>query len=568
MKEDHYLIRPGQKSGLLLTHSLRIVSLCLIVLLIITLYCYRVLLNSTLTIVDNDQPIMWLAAQDFSKFIFYEPRFYGQSYNTMIEGLLAAPLLWAGIPVPTAVPIVTTILAIGSFLALSAIALRKRMYKVALLIIFFPIFLPLEYLIISFMPRGFIPGIFFASLSCFCLLSVKGKKGLFLWSTLAVFSVTVNANAMIFVLPVSLYALLIHYREMSFYVVAVSGLIAGGIYQMLSSIFYHINPVYIIHPSWPFAFSFDRLWDNLSQLDRYFKWITPLFNVGGVFLLVCFFLLILILIRQKKMKSAVAIISGFVFIMLSLGIAKVYDADDSVYFSYERFYLGVPHIIAFGLILICLEERKEYFPSKDRVIINPAPNHLFAVCHNHADRVFWIVLVFILFIFIYRQLTLTGKIETVMANKGRVMDRARVSDIIDICEKIAEISARKKVELVAFPEQDSLLNFSMAALYHCEIDTVSPYDRRLWRLVEESNITRDRFLIYDTSYDSLKISGNFQGKITVLQKEPVSIVLIEDHQTNALRALHELGFRFINTKRIIAGRRKSNIVRRTVPGSK
>src|ERR1700744_3370283 len=65
--------------------------------------------------IDNDQPIMWLGTEDFSKGIFHEPRFYGQSYNTMLEALLAVPFYKFGIPTYECVPAVTHFLALFPF---------------------------------------------------------------------------------------------------------------------------------------------------------------------------------------------------------------------------------------------------------------------------------------------------------------------------------------------------------------------------------------------------------------------------------------------------------------------
>ena len=42
---------------------------------------------------DSDQTIMWIGAKHYSQGLFYEPRFYGQAYNTMLEALLAVPFV-------------------------------------------------------------------------------------------------------------------------------------------------------------------------------------------------------------------------------------------------------------------------------------------------------------------------------------------------------------------------------------------------------------------------------------------------------------------------------------------
>ena len=66
--------------------------------------------------IDTDQPYMWLGAVDFSQGLFYEPRYYGQSYNTFMEALFAVPLLWFTVPVYVAVPVATHIISAFPFL--------------------------------------------------------------------------------------------------------------------------------------------------------------------------------------------------------------------------------------------------------------------------------------------------------------------------------------------------------------------------------------------------------------------------------------------------------------------
>ncbi len=336
-------------------------------LLIIGIYCYRILAHSTFKVIDNDQPIMWLAAANFADFSFHEPCYYGQNYNTLLEGLLAAPLLWAKIPIPIAVPLVSSLLSIGSFLILAVIALRKKLYGIALVISFIPFFLPLEYWIISFMPRGFVPGIFLASIACYCLIIIKNKKGIFFWAFFSVLSVTVTANAVILIFPLGIYAVLCHYRELPFYITAAGGALFGSIYQIALFLFYRSNPEYLLHRSWSLAFSISKLWDGLCHMDKHYKWVTPIFNQGSIVLIIIFIILIAVLIRRRKYKAAITIIAGFALMLITLGITKFHDADYSVYYSYERFYLAVPHLLLFGLLLLYLDEEKDSPPRSNKL---------------------------------------------------------------------------------------------------------------------------------------------------------------------------------------------------------
>src|SRR4051794_21566383 len=56
---------------------------------------------------DEDQGIEWYAAHETLAGKLHEPCFYGQSYNSNMEGILAAPLVGMGLEYKHAVPLVT-----------------------------------------------------------------------------------------------------------------------------------------------------------------------------------------------------------------------------------------------------------------------------------------------------------------------------------------------------------------------------------------------------------------------------------------------------------------------------
>ena len=74
-------------------------SLLVFVLILLCIYKVFTIVDFNLEYYDSDQFIMWLSARLFSQGEFYGPCFYGQDYNYMIEGFLAAPLLYFGMDV-------------------------------------------------------------------------------------------------------------------------------------------------------------------------------------------------------------------------------------------------------------------------------------------------------------------------------------------------------------------------------------------------------------------------------------------------------------------------------------
>src|SRR5688572_1602138 len=82
---------------------------------------------------SNDEVIVWQMADDYASGDFHEPCFYGQNYNPMLEPLLAAPLIDAGVAVPLAVTIAAVFMSLFPFVLFSAVLYRKGRQVVSLL---------------------------------------------------------------------------------------------------------------------------------------------------------------------------------------------------------------------------------------------------------------------------------------------------------------------------------------------------------------------------------------------------------------------------------------------------
>jgi hypothetical protein len=103
---------------------------------------------------------MWQGVMDYSAGIFHEPRFYGQSYNLMLESLFAVPLYKLGIPIYKALPIITSFFTIFPYLLITFLTFRKKSTTAGLIILSIPLLLLNEYALITCLSRGFVTGIF------------------------------------------------------------------------------------------------------------------------------------------------------------------------------------------------------------------------------------------------------------------------------------------------------------------------------------------------------------------------------------------------------------------------
>ena len=106
----------------------------LTVLLALALCIYRFYFAFYLqaTYVDSDQPFMWAGLNDYAAGHFYEPRFYGQNYNSFFEALAALPLYALGISLPMALAMSTALLSLFPYLLLALVLYKKKRYSAAL----------------------------------------------------------------------------------------------------------------------------------------------------------------------------------------------------------------------------------------------------------------------------------------------------------------------------------------------------------------------------------------------------------------------------------------------------
>lgn len=259
--------------------------------------------------VDEDQGIEWYAARELLRGHLHEPCFFGQSYNSNIEGYLAAPLVAAGMPYLYAVPLVTVLLGLLPFLLMAAVAWRRRQPVVAAISLMLPAVLSTRYGIITGMPRGFVTGDAFAIIPALLFLP-PARKTLFTpmarprrpgtpwwrralaavgrwfvpppvalrrtWPKtryffagfFAVVALMFNPNCAVLLAGVAVYGLLTTWREWRFLLFTTLGLLAAAPYYWLVQKFYfdwHTD--YRLYQAFPEK-RFDWSWAHFYQYLR------------------------------------------------------------------------------------------------------------------------------------------------------------------------------------------------------------------------------------------------------------------------------------------------------------
>jgi|GEM_PF-319473 len=313
-----------------------------ILLILIT----RVLIFFTvnLTAIDSDQPFMWAGLKDYAEGRFYEPRFYGQDYNTFFEALFAVPLVWLSLPVYYALPIATHFISLFPFLFTAFYLFSKGKKENALVVLAVLLCLPVGYDILNSIPRGFVSGLFFTSFFIVTLLDPQNLKFVLVNTIMAVTGYFVNPNSVLVSAPFLLFVFLNNYQNKKYYYASIAGFLSMVPFYFLFNYFYKVHPSYVIL-GLEYNMTPDFFWSILRHLDRHFAHISFFVEENSILLLFVIAVLTYTLYKQNK-KAYYALFGFFGVIFLSFLSAKTEDGVVWPFYSYSRIFLGVPLVIA------------------------------------------------------------------------------------------------------------------------------------------------------------------------------------------------------------------------------
>lgn len=402
---------------------------------------------------DSDQIITWLAAKDISQGSFHTPFYYGQLYNNMLSAWIAAPFIFFGMKVYTAVPWAANFIGFAPFLFPLLYFFRtKNLWGVtATALIYF--LLPIEYHMIAAMARGFSGGIFILTLGYYLFKQTKNYfkfTGLFLMLISFVF----NPNVLLIIFPL----LMLEWPELK-------GLLRkriGFIITVLSVVcvlsfleMYRINhQKEVVHKLWEMDFSFQRLFSGLHQTQEIYAWNLPLAFNGLICIIIALSIAIALFILNKK----AGILWSFLMVLmiLSLGLNKVYDARFNIFYPYTRMYLAVPVF----LILVVGTIRKD-------IVFKWIIPSLLICISGFAFHVF-------------------KKEEVILHAKSTNPGLVQVTNIKRLileCREIAGIAKEKNADVLVFVSKSDKYNYGCAVLEN--MNTIHPgYERRFWQFTK------------------------------------------------------------------------------------
>ena len=436
---------------------------------------------------DSDQTIMWNGLKNYSEGMFHEPRFYGQSYNTFLEAFFAIPLYKLGIPAYQALPIITTIFTLTPYFILALLLYFYKSPLLAIIVLSLSLLLPIEYALITSIPRGFVTGIFVAS---FGFGSLFNSKSTWIFTTTAFISViaySVNSNSVLVTVPCLLVLFFDNYSNKKFFIYSTFGFVVG------IAIHYWVNHFYVGHPNYnlhafTLEYNFSLLVSAFTKLDLFFNDVAPFFWKSGFLVVILFILLAFLLVQIKEKAYALVTLLIPFMIIATLGINKIHDGSNSVFFSYSRMFLAIPLILA--IVVSFFKNVK--FPNWCYIYL------IIPCCY-----------------FIFHLQTADLKIkDNLDFKRNPVVCLIKIDRILLKCKSLSNFCKENKVDLIVISDHFyfDFYNYGCSSCEENFPNTIRPnYERRTWRLLEDSDKVYSTVLVID-------ISRNFASEFDFMEK--------------------------------------------------
>ncbi len=428
--------------------------------------------------IDNDQPIMWLGAKHFSKGLFYEPRFYGQDYNTMMEALFAVPLIKIGLPVYYAVPIATHLIFLTPFLFSSLFLFIMKQKEKALFVLGILMCMPVAYDIMNSIPRGFVTGLFFTSLMVISLVNVKDYRFILINTFLAYVGFLVNQNSVVVTGPVLFYLFLNNYRDRKYYMHSFIGIVLALPVDYLLNHFYKVHLNYVFYPA-NNHYSLSYFTEAITHLDQRFAHVS-LFIEERCFVLLILFMVVGLFLYKSNINLFYSFLVFLLVIFVSFFSSKVSDGIVWPFYSYSRMYLGVPILLVLLMIGSSLDFKK----------------------------IMTIFIPIILIFTIYKEINFTKSLayhrQEKMWGHVHLNTLKEIRKTVRECKEICIKHGVSDFIIINSVWHDDEINYAGPALYDDFPNTLKPsFERRTWRMEEERNRIHEQFIVYvaDENFD-------------------------------------------------------------------
>ncbi len=341
--------RPPESSGGLTRRSVflsfGVLALCLVIMQL------RDLLSYSRWWTDEDQTLLWEAGRDLLHFQLHSPNFWGESYNTVFEGLPGALIHLTGMTLATAEPLGAALMATACWLVLMCAALRRGQVISAALALALPVCLSLFYLVLFDQLRGVLTGDLMGAVAAALAVAVRRpllRLGLVLlvgglalvWDNA---SILVVAPAVAVVVAGDWRALWRSWPKAV--IVAAAGLAPAAALHFFESSWYASRPLWVIYGA-PLTINASVLWSQVTHPENLFAYFSPELLRNGwlaasLVVVLCIAACYASVTRRRPSAAATAL--GFAAATLLIMASE--DSTHSgygIYLSGSRFLLPLP----------------------------------------------------------------------------------------------------------------------------------------------------------------------------------------------------------------------------------
>ena len=429
-------------------------------------------------LVDEDTAIYWYAAREFARFRFREPFFYGQAYNHLGEALVAAPLVAAGVPLWWALPVVSMLICLATWAVLARIAWMRGAPGLALVISGAPILLPAGYAILQ--QRFFGMGLLLVAIGLALLQSVASSSRTILAGLLVGLGVLLVPNAAILA-AVGLAWIWARPGARPGWRWFLLGTTAGILLHGAGRLFYVVHPDWVLHPAPTLAWRWELLTEGLAELPRHMARVTPqVVAHPGVMLGI----VVVVAAWAGWRRRWGAALPSMVLVLASvaaLALEKVHEGTTSVFFAYERMFLGIPPAVA--LVAIAVVD-SDLFP------------------RGRSVRAVALAAVAILVAVGWRWTNLERAVAVEQADRRTPLDLGGVAGAREACRQAESAARAEGTDVIVFLAHRTLA-YSCGALAYDRVTTIYPlYERRTWILRAEAARMRTLFVVPDVDAES------------------------------------------------------------------
>lgn len=511
-----------------------------ILIVILILQSGWVCVSFLFEITDSDQTIQWLALKNYSAGLIHEPYYYGQNYNMMLEAWLAIPFYKMGLPLQWSLVIATKILWLLPVIWISLALHKRHLETTAISLIGLCIAMPLEWHVLTGIPRGFVQGISIGLIGIILGLKyLENKKIVFLTLSVGLMfsGILLNPNTLMLLVPVGLWVILKYKLNRTELLVCALSIVPPLLLYFLASNFYKSNPDYVIHTTWNLKISIKTLLENLNNLIYLFKGLFPWLYEAGVAFLALFLILTVVSWRSAESKNRIILGLMWLCLLFTLFVNKVSDGSGSIFFPYVRMYIGM--FFWYMVPIMILESRMDK--------LNKVEVKAKAKAKVKAKANQYILMVSVLSFGLFLAIIQPRMNRIIKTGKGAV-DIHPVSQLENDCDKIKILLQNEQKKLLVILGKSDGHNYGCAALSD-SVHTFHPdYERRTWIYHKFIHYPSNKCLFMDKDGAIPFAVKKNQIKARLLSQHPYPIWTIDEKNMDIQSLYNKCGWRILGKR--------------------